>query len=285
MNRLVEHSEYICPAGVLRPGVVFHARGGPYYVLADGTRTSMAEKGPFRFLRFCIDGQRRWIEAWGKNGFCVLNLSEYESKVPGLVTRPYRVTRVVGAKAMKTSDVRIGGVYYAKVTGKVVPVRIDAARTPRGWYATNLKTGKRIYIKTAQRLRGVARPEDAAPKKQHENATGSPTLACNAPAKTKAGKTTSTQSAATRAKQGAAKRTSGLDAAARVLTESGRPMSAKEIVETAFEKGYWHSAGRTPHATIYAAMIREIAAKGKDSRFRKVDRGRFVANAAAVTTG
>jgi len=46
----------------------------------------------------------------------------------------------------------------------------------------------------------------------------------------------------------------------------------------AFEKGYWKSGGKTPHATVYSAMIREVAAKGKDSRFKKVDRGRFTVN-------
>jgi len=46
----------------------------------------------------------------------------------------------------------------------------------------------------------------------------------------------------------------------------------------AFEKGYWKSDGATPWATIYSAMIREIAAKGKESRFKKVDRGRFAVN-------
>jgi hypothetical protein len=54
-------------------------------------------------------------------------------------------------------------------------------------------------------------------------------------------------------------------------------MSAKQIVEAAIGKGLWQSKGATPHATIYSAMIREIAAKGEDARFKKVDRGRFAA--------
>ncbi|MBY0312671.1 MAG: winged helix-turn-helix domain-containing protein [Phycisphaerales bacterium] len=44
-------------------------------------------------------------------------------------------------------------------------------------------------------------------------------------------------------------------------------------------KGLWKSpGGKTPEATLYAAIIREIAAKGKDARFRKTERGVFVAN-------
>ena len=86
--------------------------------------------------------------------------------------------------------------------------------------------------------------------------------------------------AATRAKQGdqKAKRPSGLDAAVRVLGEAKEPMSVREIVKVAFDKGYWKSNGRTPHATIYSAMLRECKAKGKASRFKKTGRGRFTVN-------
>jgi hypothetical protein len=60
-----------------------------------------------------------------------------------------------------------------------------------------------------------------------------------------------------------------LDAAAKVLAESKKPMTCREIVDVAFRKKYWKSGGQTPHATIYSAMLREIAAKGKTSRFKK----------------
>lgn len=70
---------------------------------------------------------------------------------------------------------------------------------------------------------------------------------------------------------------SGLDAAAKVLADSGKPMKAKTIVEAMISKGLWTTGGKTPQATIYAAMIREIGEKGKDARFKKVGRGEFVA--------
>ena len=69
--------------------------------------------------------------------------------------------------------------------------------------------------------------------------------------------------------------TSGLDAAAKVLAEADCPLSCKEIVERAFEKGYWQSDGKTPSATIYSAILREIQKKGDEARFRKADRGKF----------
>ena len=94
----------------------------------------------------------------------------------------------------------------------------------------------------------------------------------------KSAKTTSkAKGAATRAKGGSpkAKQLSGLDAAAKVLSESEKPMTCREIVEAAFEKKYWRSDGKTPRATIYSAIIREIAAKAKESRFKKMGRGKF----------
>jgi len=64
-------------------------------------------------------------------------------------------------------------------------------------------------------------------------------------------------------------RMSGLDAAARVLAEVGAPLHIKELVAAMKAKRYWSSDALTPRATIYAAILREINAKGSESRFRK----------------
>ena len=86
------------------------------------------------------------------------------------------------------------------------------------------------------------------------------------------------QPRAKKAKADKPKRISGLDAAAKVLEESGEPMTVKEMVEAAEQKGYWKSpSGKTPHATVYSAIIREIAKKGDASRFVKTERGKFAA--------
>ena len=94
--------------------------------------------------------------------------------------------------------------------------------------------------------------------------------------KTTGKKKTTKKKAATKAN--ADKPMSGLDAAAKVLKDVGEPMSAKQIVEAAMGKGLWQTNGATPHATIYSAMIREIAAKRDDARFKKIGRGQFAAN-------
>ena len=69
---------------------------------------------------------------------------------------------------------------------------------------------------------------------------------------------------------------SGLDLAAKVLAEAGEPLAAKAIAERAIAAG-WKTSGKTPHATLYAAIIREISKKGDAARFKKTDRGLFVA--------
>ena len=159
---------------------------------------------------------------------------------------------------MKKSDVKIGGVYSAKITDEIVPVRIERTNPKGGWDATNLKSKRTVRIKSAMKLRGeVASPQDA------------PTAATSAPSA--AGDT----GAATKATAPKAKRTGILDAAAQILAKAEEPMNCKAIVEQAIAKNLWSTRGKTPHATLYAAIIREIASKGQDARFEKVDRGRF----------
>jgi hypothetical protein len=76
------------------------------------------------------------------------------------------------------------------------------------------------------------------------------------------------------------KKLSAIDAAARVLATAKEPMNAKEMIEAMTAKALWTSpSGKTPHATLYSAIIREIATKGKEARFVKKDRGQFAANA------
>jgi hypothetical protein len=85
------------------------------------------------------------------------------------------------------------------------------------------------------------------------------------------------------ADDGEGKKLSALDAAAKVLVETGRPMSCTEMIEAMAARGFWTSpGGKTPAATLYSAMLREIASKGTHSRFVKADRGKFALAVSAV---
>ena len=113
----------------------------------------------------------------------------------------------------------------------------------------------------SDKTKKATKAEAAPPVEQSEAAAATP-----APAKTKAKK----------AKEPKAKKTSALDAAVRVLEEAGQPMTCPEMIEAMTAKGYWTSPnGATPAATLYSAILREIAAKGKDARFVKTERGKF----------
>jgi hypothetical protein len=77
------------------------------------------------------------------------------------------------------------------------------------------------------------------------------------------------------AEKGAGKM-SAIDAAAAVLKVAGTAMNAKELIEAMSAQGFWSSpGGKTPHATLYSAILREINLKGPEARFQKTERGKF----------
>lgn len=106
------------------------------------------------------------------------------------------------------------------------------------------------------------------------SATPTPHTKAKRPKAEKAAK--AREAKATPKREAKAKRPSGIDLAAKVLSSAKEPLNSKTIAERVLEAG-WSTSGKTPHATLYAAMIREIAAKGKDARFKKTDRGLFTA--------
>ena len=120
----------------------------------------------------------------------------------------------------------------------------------------------------------VARDAAAAP--------GDPDDVGPVPPKAKAVRKAAGKSRASRTtKAASSKRSKGpklsaLGAAAQVLAKAKGPMRVREIVEQMASRGLWESPrGKTPQATLYAAMVREINEKGDAARFRKVDRGAF----------
>jgi len=176
---------------------------------------------------------------------------------------------------MKKSDVQIGATYLVKVASNLVPVKITAehASGGGGWEGTSVKTGKTIRIKSAQRLRkrlGDVPDTAAEPAKATKDA------------KRKKKRDTGQRRAKRGKRDGSkAKPLSLLNAAAQVLAESTEPLNTREMVAQATERGLWTPrAGKTPASTLYASILREMNTKGADSRFVKVERGRFTLSAA-----
>lgn len=172
---------------------------------------------------------------------------------------------------MKKTDIKVGGEYFANVTNKKVVVRIDSANEDGGWNATNLATNKSVRIKDAQRLLGKAR------------VTTSATTSASAASETRTRKRVASQTnggdAASVAATSGDKKLSCIEAALKVLGEAEETMNTQEMIAAMMEAGYWASpGGKTPHATLYSAILRELS-KGDESRFIKVERGRFAARA------
>jgi len=59
---------------------------------------------------------------------------------------------------MKKAEVIIGQTYRAKVSGRLVNVRITGLSRYGGWDAINTATDRQVHIKTSARLRGKVAP-------------------------------------------------------------------------------------------------------------------------------
>src|SRR5271156_2171243 len=55
------------------------------------------------------------------------------------------------------------------------------------------------------------------------------------------------------------KKLSAIDAAAKILAETGQALSCPELIALMAAKGYWTSpGGKTPASTLYASFLREL---------------------------
>jgi hypothetical protein len=78
-----------------------------------------------------------------------------------------------------------------------------------------------------------------------------------------------------------ANKLSALDAAAKVLAETGQAMSCGKLITAMAAKGYWQSPrGRTSAGTLASALLRELQTKGDKTRFCTSERGKFRLNSA-----
>lgn len=183
---------------------------------------------------------------------------------------------------MKKDQIKLGASYSAKVSDKLVTVRIDGENSHGGWDATNLTTNKKVRIKSAQRLRAPANTSTPTAATSATKKAATPAPSTPAPAAEKRGpkaKPDAPVKPARKTKAPKTRKASGLDLAAQVLAKAKEALSAKDIAERVIAAG-WTTKGATPQATLYAAIVREVAARGKDARFRKTGRGLFTATTA-----
>jgi hypothetical protein len=177
---------------------------------------------------------------------------------------------------MKAAEVQIGGEYETRIGKETVQVRILAEKASGGWTALNLTTKKKVFISMARLLRDPGTTGASTTIEGNLTVVQVPQVTVetiNEPnSKPTRKKKATGETAATTIK------TSQIQAALQVLVNVKEPMNCQAMVEAMSAQGLWTSpGGKTPHATLYAAILREINTKGNDARFRKVDRGQFVA--------
>lgn len=206
---------------------------------------------------------------------------------------------------MRREEIKIGSEYRCRLERGVVRVRVDSTADPnggRGWIVTDVETGRQEHVLRHEQFRerwaiapaGTVEYADRDPDACAAAGCDRPAAltylnrplcqACYENEVAEGDETSETPNheendmakAKKTTKKSTTKNTSALDAAAEVLKKAGKPMRSQEMIVAMAEQGLWESpAGKTPHATLYAAILREIGARGSEARFRKVERGQF----------
>ena len=174
---------------------------------------------------------------------------------------------------MKKTDVRIGQDCLVKVGGNWVAAKIAGELDGGGWEAKTALSGKTIRVKSPERIRELpATAKKAGTKKAAPAQKPAKRIMTLAEYEGRDGSDGPTAPSA-------GKKISLLKAAEIVLADAGGPMTVKEIIELAVATNTWTpGTGKTPANTLSVSMRREIKARGKDSRFALVGRGRFALN-------
>jgi len=178
--------------------------------------------------------------------------------------------------------IKLGQIYVIKTTNGEIPVRLECYHPNGGWTARALTHGRRLQIKTERQLlflctddevRGIAR--GVMPKRRSKiqgpvyREPMAPVAESESPRPVRKVKRPQVKRVVI------VTRLNLIDAAHRVLSETKKAMTVREIVAACAEKRYWSSTAKTPWQTLSGALNREIEANGTQSRFQKVERGKF----------
>jgi len=169
---------------------------------------------------------------------------------------------------MKLENVKVGETYTLAVGKNAVQVTVKGV-DEKGKITVVTASGKTMTVADTARL-----------TVHHTNA---PQATKGAKTKAAAPKTTKTASGRDVGQKGAPrgeeKRLGLVDAAIQVMKAAGEPMNCRDVVKAVLEQKLWTTEGKTPAATLYAAILREIQKKGAEARFKKVERGQFALTA------
>ncbi|MDR1926008.1 MAG: winged helix-turn-helix domain-containing protein [Planctomycetaceae bacterium] len=188
-----------------------------------------------------------------------------------------------------STQIKLGQCYLAQFHKKVLPIRIEKFNPNGGWFARVLTHGRIVQVRGDTQLIRILDSDEVRAIAQgvipnHRSSVQgiilrnvNETVTQNEQSLNNLSRSNSVK----RYKRSSPRevfvvaRMNILDAASRVLCENEVPMTTREIVEVAREKCYWVSDAATPHATLHAALSRDIKLNEDKSSFKKAERGKF----------
>lgn len=176
---------------------------------------------------------------------------------------------------MKQEEIRLGQCWVARLSKRDLCVRLESRSPDGGWIARVMSHGRKVRINCATQLlercdkvRIYTVAETTTPNRRSRAVPPPQGVMARKPVP----KTNKTLAEPVREPPTPL---SLLDAATVVLRESKTALSTREMIALIVEKKLWKPTGVTPWATLSAALNRDIAANGKQSRFAKKDRGKY----------
>ena len=171
---------------------------------------------------------------------------------------------------MRLENVKVGETYTLAVGRNAVPVTVTRV-DEKGKITVLTGGGKTISVADAARLTVHREGRASAPD------TNAPRAAKGAKAEGNHAQRYEGRVRAQRGAKGRAPRrreTPGVGGR-RDPSHEGRRQAdeLQEVVKAILEQKLWESAGKTPAATLYSSILREIQKKGAEARFKKVERG------------
>lgn len=182
-----------------------------------------------------------------------------------------RSVRVKSAGELRSKVKRPGNEPGTVETAKATEKETSAEGTEK----PRRRAKKKLTKKDRQALQAQSKAdqENARLRDQREESSDGMTASERAMAESEPA-----QSASESMRSAKPKKIGCLDAAVQVLQDADEPMTCTQIMEQILQRELWSTNGRTPAATLYSAILREIQRKGGDARFVLAERGKFKLN-------
>ena len=183
---------------------------------------------------------------------------------------------------MNVHEIKLGKCYLGRFSEGEMPVRLEKNDPDGGWIARSLTHGRRVKIKDVSQLiepYGRDAVQEIATETMPNRRSRVKGTVHKPPTPPISG--AETVRTPMKPKRPAVKqivivtRLNLLDAAHRVLSETKKALTTREIIAACNAKQYWLSNSSTPWQTLNAALNRDIATNGSKSRFQKKARGQY----------